>query len=337
MNRSLRAIILLLLTALIAGSCSDDEQFRVNGTIEGKPTMNLRAGYYADGVYRTLITGVREGEFEFFASASQPTLLEITDYDYRPIGRLYVVNGETYTINIDQAKPFAVEADGSDVNSRWSAFLRSNADELERDANPVVARYIKENPADVVSTLLLLTAYDSSRSPVEADSLMDYITAEARPSSLTEGYNYLMQRLITADAHGPVKPVKYIGTDGSLSSFDPTQSPVSLIAVSSAGDIRTDSVLPVLRRLSTRHRASAPGVLDISLDPDTVAWKKSIAADSASWHQGWAPGGLAAMSVEPLGVPSVPYFVVCDSTAGQIYRGVSARRAAEVVDSLLKR
>jgi len=42
-------------------ACSSDEQFRVSGTVEGNPTMNMRAGYYADGVYKTVITAVREG------------------------------------------------------------------------------------------------------------------------------------------------------------------------------------------------------------------------------------------------------------------------------------
>lgn len=77
-----------LVLALAAGACSDTEQFRVNGTIKGKPSQNLRVGYYADGVFHSQITAAREGEFEFFASSSQPAVLEITDYEYRPLGRL---------------------------------------------------------------------------------------------------------------------------------------------------------------------------------------------------------------------------------------------------------
>ena len=101
-----------LVLALAAGACSDTEQFRVNGTIKGKPSQNLRVGYYADGVFHSQITAAREGEFEFFASSSQPAVLEITDYEYRPLGRLYVVNGETYTIEIDPADPYAEKAGG---------------------------------------------------------------------------------------------------------------------------------------------------------------------------------------------------------------------------------
>ena len=45
-----------LVLALAAGACSDTEQFRVNGTIKGKPSQNLRVGYYADGVFHSQIT-----------------------------------------------------------------------------------------------------------------------------------------------------------------------------------------------------------------------------------------------------------------------------------------
>lgn len=53
-------------------ACSSNEQFRVNGTVEGKPTMNMRAGYYADGVYKTVITAVREGKFNLQAMLPCP-------------------------------------------------------------------------------------------------------------------------------------------------------------------------------------------------------------------------------------------------------------------------
>ncbi len=329
--------VTFILSVLLLTACFDNEQFRVNGRIEGKPTMNLRAGYYADGAYHTLITAAREGEFEFYASATQPTVLEITDYDYRPLGRLYVVNGETYTISIDPANPYAVESDGSDVNRRWSTFLRDNSEALAADPNTAVARYIADNPADIVSTILLLTTYDSSRSAVEADSLMAMIAPEARPSSLTEGYNYLLQRLVTSEALGQMLPIQYIDRRDSLMNFIPTGRPASLIALSKASEGSRDTIVPALRRLNKQHAAKNLAILDFLLDPDTTEWKKGVVPDSATWKQGWAAGGLSGMSIERLGVPSTPFFVVCDSIGAQLYRGASVTRAAAIVDSLLKK
>ena len=42
-------VIIFVLAAVLMAACSSDEQFRVSGSVEGNPTMNMRAGYYADG------------------------------------------------------------------------------------------------------------------------------------------------------------------------------------------------------------------------------------------------------------------------------------------------
>lgn len=331
---------LIILAALCIGflaSCSDNDRFRVNGTIEGKPTMNLRASYYADGAYRSVITAVRNGEFEFFASASQPALLEITDYDYHSLGRLLVQNGNTYNISIDPADPRAVKASGSEPNERWSAFLRDNKTDLDADANSTVARYIHANPADIVSTLLLLTEYDSTINPVEADSLLRVIDPKAQPASLTEGYNFMLQRLVSERAFAPVMPFGYFDGADSLKTYNPRDSHLSIIALSNASAPRADSIVPMLRELRRLHKKSELAVLDISLDPDTISWRSSTRADSARWTQAWATGGIAAPAVSSLGIPATPYFIVCDSVGTQIYRGPSAAGARAAVDSLVRK
>ncbi len=323
-----------LVLALAAGACSDTEQFRVNGTIKGKPSQNLRVGYYADGAFHSQITAAREGEFEFFASSSQPAILEITDYEYRPLGRLYVVNGETYTIEIDPADPYAVKAGGSPVNERWSAFLRDKADALRVDANTAVAAYIRANPADVVSTLLLLYSYDSSRSPVEADSLLAAIAPEARPSALTDGYIYLLQRMVSDEVFAPLADIRYIDMRDSLATFSPRSRKASLLMVTREPE-RHDSIIEAMRALDKRHGRYL-AILDYSVDPDTATWHRAARADSAAWKHGWAPGALAGFGVDALGIPATPFFIVCDTAGTQLYRGPSVSRAAAVADSIIK-
>ncbi len=318
-------------------SCSDTEQFRVNGTIKGEPTMNLRAVYYADGAYRSVITAVRGGEFEFYASSKQPTLLEITDYDYKPLGRLYVSNGNAYEINIDPTDQYAVEAGGSDINPRWADFLRQNADSLRTDAGKAVADYVRTHPDDIVSTLLLLTTFDSSGAVVDADSLMSLIKPEARPSSLTEGYNYMLQRLVTSEALGDMDTIRYIDRGGNLMVFDASKQRCSLLSISVQSDKRTDSIVPALKRMNKKYDKSEFAMLDFSLDSDTTLWKSSIRVDSADWKQGWAPGGLAAIGIGKLGVPSVPFFIVCDSTGNQLYRGPHIKTAEKTIKNILKK
>ena len=322
--------------AVLLSACSSGDQFRVNGTIKGKPTMNLRAGYYADGRYRTVITGVRDGEFEFFGSSNQPAVLELTDNDYRPLGRLYVQNGQNFDISIDPADPYAVEASGNDVTTRWAAFLRDNAEALRADLNGTVAAYVGSHPSDVLSSILMVTAYDSSSSSAaEADSLLSLIDPQARPSSVTEGYAYVLQRLLAAADSVALPPVRYIDRRDSVMEFELSGHPLSLVAISERSDLRTDSVIPVLRRLHKRYKASQLHMLDFSVDADTSAWHSGITADSVSWTSGWAAGGIAAPALRRLAPASVPCFVMTDSTGREVFRTISAAEAERKVKALL--
>ena len=330
------AFLILLFLPLLA--CSDSEQFRVNGTIEGKPTMNLRAAYYADGAFHNLITAVREGEFEFYGKASQPALLEITDYEHRPIARLLVVNGETYTVKIDPATQFGIDISGNDANVRWSAFLRKNAEALNDNPNNAVARYIAEHPDDIVSTLLLITTFDASTDALRADSLMAMIAPQARPSNIAEAYNYILQRLVGDSVFGEVLPLKYVNRDDSLCSFNPAKQKYSLIVLSRTDNtFRADSILPALRRMHKNYFGKKLAILDFSLDADAHEWKRATNLDSAGWNQGWAAGSVAAMGIERLGVPRTPFFILCDSSGQQLFRGGRLLDVENKIDSLLKK
>ena len=75
----------------------------------------------------------------------------------------------------------------------------------------------------------------------------------------------------------------------------------------------------------------------MSMDADTMSWRRNVRADSVSWPTAWAAGAIAAPGVDRLGIPSVPYFIVADSTGRQLFRGRSIKQAEALVDSILKR
>lgn len=320
-----RIIPLLTVVVLLAAACSDSERFRVNGTIEGKPSMNIRAEYYTRGAYQTLVTAVREGEFEFYGTADQPTMLEITDNEHRPIARLWVVNGETYQVDIDPSTPFGIATSGSDINARWSAFLREHGTE----GNSAVADYISGHPDDIVSTLLLISHYDASADPAGADSLMSLIAPAARPSAITDGFNYLLHRLISEEAETTVDSIVYFDTHIERKALRPSEHRRTLIAFSTAdGTLRRDSVAPMLRRAARPAKDTA--IVDVSLDADTATWLSGHRADSIAAISAWAPGGVASVTASRLAISDVPFFVVCDSAGRQLYRGPSASEAEKI-------
>ena len=322
--------LIFLLAVLLLWSCTDTEQFRVNGIIEGKPTLNLRVGYYADGAYQTQITAAREGEFEFYGSSKQPTLVEIMDYDYRPLARIYASNGETFDIELDQAKPLAARISGNDVTERWSAFLRDNQEALttsKSKANEVVANYISSHPADVVSTLLLVTQYNAGDA-AEADSVMALIDPKARPSALTESFNFILQRLVSEQATDTIAPFRYANKNDSVRIFDPADSPLNLLVFDRGNNFRTDSVVPALSRLAKKKQLK---ILELDLEPFANTLKGR--SDTLPWTVGRMPGGVAAFGIEHLGVPSEPFFIVADSTGAQPLRPRYPAAAAAFINS----
>lgn len=327
----MRKIGILLAAALTLASCTNNEQFRVNGTIEGKPTMNIRVAYYADGAVRTIVTAAREGEFEFFGSSRQPTLVEISDYEYRPLARLYAANGETFELHVDRARPFATTISGNEVSARWSKFLNDNAETMAMapdSANAAIERYVRANTDDVVSALLLLTAYDSSAHPLAADSLLARISASARPSGLLDGYNYLLQRLVAENTVAPVEAFRYLDGD-SATTFDPAANKASLLAFTDDTDDAYEALAERLEKTARHSKNKA--VIDLRMPGRGYP---TAAPDTLHRKLGQLPGGIMSKGIERLGIPSVPFFIVTDSLGTQLYRGKAVERAIAVADSL---
>lgn len=333
----IRNICLALASMALASACGDDEHFRVNGSIDGNPTMNLRVSWYADGNWHQLITAAREGAFEFAGAAPQGAVLEINDYENRLLGRTFVANGQELELHLDRANPWNIQASGNEVASAWADFLRSNADIANTGShavNSAIARYIGENPENMVSTLLLTANYDAAADLAGADSLLQLIATPARPAWLTESFNFMLQRMVQAGASEPVVPFRYLDRRDSLLMLRPADAPYTLLAFDNNRSGRADSIVPVLKQLKSDHRRL--GILEISLDSDSAEWKRNTRRDTATWSQGWGAEGFAARGVAHLGIPGVPFFIVCDSAGNQLLRTASITAAADSINSLMR-
>ena len=315
-------------------SCGDSDTFTIQGTVDGNPTMNLRYIYFANHTLQSGITAARQGKFEFKGSATEPAVLEILDNDYRPMARLYVVNGDRIECRITRNNPYLLEVNGSDVNSRWAAFLRQNAEKLSGSgANSVIEKYVAANPDDLVSTLLMVTSYDASRDGLRADSIITMINQDVRPASLVDGFNAMLQRLVAHTVNDPVQPITFLNRRDSLVDFRPSARRLSLLALTDATSGRNDSILPALKRLSRKSLRRDVQIAELSADRDTLTWRNDIRNDSAAWKQGWVAGSISAPGIDRLGIPSVPYFIVVDSSGCQKLRTPSVTDAEQYIDS----
>ena len=278
-------VLTILLLWMLLGACTDENHFRIEGTIAGEPTMNIRVMYYSRGALQSGVAGAQKGKFEFFGDAPQPTLVNVYDYDYRLLGYAWVKNGEQVSMKIGDDITH-LQIDGTAVNRRWSEFLSSAADSLTAGSetkNRAVEEYVAAHPDDVVSTLLMISVYDSSLDPLRADSVMESISVAARPASLASDFSFINGRMVTAA--DTVAAIAYYDSADSVAHFRPERAEYSVITLVRDDALRADSVNAVLKRISRRlgHRVQ---MLELSADRDTGTWEQSVSRDTATWHRG---------------------------------------------------
>lgn len=333
----MRPLVAVLISAA-AAACGDSESFTIEGTVEGNPTMNLRFIYSSDRTVIKGLTAVRDGKFEYKGAVHDPSIIEILDNDYRPLGRLFVANGDRITCNLTRNNPNVLKVSGSDISERWANFLGDNAEAMSSSqSNATIERYVADNHDDIVSTLLMLTSYDSSRDAARTDSIMSSINPAVRPSYLVDGFNSMLMRLVSQSVDSIIAPIPFFNLRDSLLEFKPDSKRLSVIALTDTKSGRADSIVPALKRIHDRKKRRNLQLVEFSLDRDTLTWHRSVRPDSASWQQGWVAGSIASPGIERLAVPSIPYFIVVDSLGLQTLRTTSVNRLEAYVDSCLNR
>lgn len=316
----LQPVIILILSCLLA-SCGGGGKFSIEGTVEGAPSVNLRIMYYDGGSYRSGVTAVREGKFEFSTTTSEPSILEIADNDYRPLARLYVEGGEKFKVYINPAHPYASRIEGNEASARWSAFLNKNEEALSaggiRSRN-AIADYIKANRNDIVSTLLLITEYPCDNAD-EGLELLNSIAEPARPEALTQNFRFMLQRLTAEDAKAPISSLRYLTPEDTTLLYTPGPERTMLVFT----EAYADSTFESIRKAGA---AKYKRITELRLANDI---SNRHLPDTIKWTVGHIPGGLAAPGVERLGIPALPYYIVADATGKQLYRGQSFTTALD--------
>lgn len=326
--------ILPLVFALIMASCGHGDSIRVEGKIEGKETINLRLVYFSDGSVRTGVTASQEGDFAFEVPATAQSLVEIYDNDYRIMARFVADAGDDISLNINRQNPYLTKVKGNKLAEAWSKFLNDNAEQLrgasKAQRNKTIGDFVRANPDNPLSELLMATEFDASaEASAEAATLMDMIAPEAKSSGFSVGFAEMVAQTGKMGPEATVEPIDY-KIHGEKKTYDPKEAEVSLIAFTNQSSGR-DSIVGALRRLA-RHKAKGKfELMDLNTDVDTFAMRRTVLADSATWTQGWLPGGVAAKGADRLAIPSQPFFIVVGKDGRQLWRGASITAASSQV------
>ena len=331
--------ILSFAITLLLSACGDGSTFSAEGTVKDLGSQNMRVVYYSDGT-QLLTVPVKDNKFEFKAEITQPTIVEFYGANKTLLGRCYVDKGDDMECSFIKNSPQRANVKGNDVSERWCKFLNDNIETFARGdskkINSMIAKYITSNKQDILSTLLLITEYITPENNDEAIKLLASIAPEARPQHLIESYEALLDRGNNVKAREKVSMTSYFSSTDSLSTFVPHESSYSIITFSNDPTRKDSKLESDLRTLREDYPNKRLQVVDISFDPDTMTWKRSIRYDSASWKQGWVVGGASAHSIERLGISRLPFYIVADSTGKQLYRGTSINEAKTKIKEVLK-
>lgn len=333
------AFIFSLTMMILFSSCGDNSSFKAEGTIDDGITQNMRVIYYDNETINLLTIKVNEGAFEFKAKLTAPTMLEFYSANKSLLGRAFVEPGDKLECVLYKNSPYKANIKGNDVSERWSKFLNDNIETIAggnaEKINSLVTKYIQNNKADLLSTLLLLTEYISPKHEADGMTLLSTIAPEARPQYLIESYESLLEKSTNIKANERISMTSFYSNKDSLSTFVPHESSYAIVAFSN-NDTRSDGVIAdSLRSLRKAYHKKRLQLVDISFDTDTTVWKKSIENDSATWVQGWVVGAASAHSIERLGINRLPFFIIADSTGKQLYRGPSVDSVTHRIDELL--
>lgn len=303
-------IIVAVGSLFFAGACGSKSPYKIDGTVEGMGTQNVTAIYYAGTSLKEVSTNAINSVFHIEGNSEEPVVVEFYDNQRNRIGCVVAQNGDEVAVKYKYGTPNYMEATGNETSELLSAFLNKNGDAL----NGAIEKQIMSEPASALSEVLAAYYYDVSDDAVRADSvlsLFDYTTVVNNP--MLRGKAEVAARL--ADVDETVEAFDLFSSNDSIEHFAPSTETPTLYIFTDVHRL-PDSILNYADSLARDIRVAL-----IRLSVDTFGWHKDTYRFSKKVKHFWALGGTANERLDCFNIPSVPYFVVADTTARQIYRG----------------
>ena len=334
-HKLLSTAALLALMACFS-SCGNSSRFEISGKVKGAGSQTLMFVYSDGEKVFTESTTMKEGFFTFFGSSSVPAIVEVQNSAGMLIGRLIIRNGESVDCTLNINDPYDIALKGNEPSELWADFITKNGKTLRgndvKKINALVEQFVKTHPASLTSTALVLTEYSSVDNEPEAIKLFESIAVEARPANMAGGYYAMLEQVSLRALKAEARSFNLPGREGKVVHFNASLSPRSLLCFTDR-DSRRDSVRETIAQIfkanSDQRRRR---LVEVSFDPDTLTFRRSIDGDSARWDRCWAAGAAANPALANLSVPRLPYFIVVDSAGVQLYRGTSISAARSIFE-----
>ena len=323
---------------LLLFSCGKGS-FTIEGNFPDAGTQNLRFVYVGEDVISSQWIPAVNGKFTMQGSSKRLTVVYIYDARMQFVAHVVVKNGETLLLKGNIRDNYDITVSGSELAERWNAFTRENAGAFRSGntakTDAAIAAYVKANPDDVVSTLLLTCDYSRPGS-AEAQALLASISEDAKPERLLDLYTSV--EAPDKELGKAFKPLKLRNGMDSLVALDTRHAPMTVLYFWRFRDDTRDSLIRGLKRLQRAYsqKDKAVQIADICMMPDTAQWRGIIHVDSTAWLHFRAQGGPTDPTLQSLDIRSANFFIVADSAGTQKYRGSSLKDASSAVAAYMK-
>lgn len=323
--------MLLLMLAVLA-SCSSDS-FKIEGNLPNLEGKSVRVLFKADSsIVDEPIEADKKGGFTFKGESSQPVLVSLLNYRGEVLAMLVAVNGDHLKVSGDASKAMGIKISGSHLNEDWQLFRNEHAS-FYTDPNPsrlnaAIEKYVREHPADMLSTVLLMADYTDFSDQEKVEKMLMGIEEQARPKSLTAAFTSLFGQ----DKHAKLPRLMTLTLTKDGTKFDEIKLTGHQTLINLWAQPQHDRG-PIINAITAMNDAKdgAIQILDVLIESDTLRWHEAISNDPKNWSHYWAPGGPLEQGIQLLGITSAPWYAVADSTGLIVYSGPSLDAAIKKI------
>lgn len=310
-------------------ACGKNE-FILDFNLAKEVTDNYNVTYYATdtkgGLTIQAVASVREGKCELKGATKLPTLVYVTARKSPYPLILMAEKGEKIGIEGQGKDPLEWEVEGNPINKTLTEWRLENYEVLSSNqvdsVNSIVGKFVKNNPENPVSTILMLCYFNRKIDEKGYSDLMASLRGEAkdtkwlkligRTDQIFHAYAYpaRLESLIlrSTNKKGDTLLINH-------------KKPVFLFFWHTG---YTDKKIMVdsLKVLEKEIPDTSLLVADICLDVDSLAWRSGIRRDSLEKiKRFWVPLGVSDPTMMKIKVDALPYFIVFNKEGHQHYRG----------------
>ena len=323
----------LLLLVIALTSCSSDS-FKIDGDIVNLDGHTVKVVFRGDsGVVEAPAEIDKKGHFTFKGASEQLVIVSLLNYRNEPLAMMVARNGDHLKIKGDAGKAVSIKVKGNRLNEDWQLFRDEHA-AFYGDPNPsrldaAIEKYVREHPAEMLSTVLLIADYSDYSDRAKVQKMLNGIEAKARPESLIQ----TLQAFRKGNSHDRLPRLMTLTLFKHGGDFEEIKLTDRTTLLSLWANPQNDRAALKAKLQAIRDEASGKlHVIDILTESDSIYWHQTIAGED--WPHYWAPGGPLEQGIQLLGITSMPWYAVTDSTGLVVYSGPSLDQARKKANDI---